>query len=260
MIGYLDLVRKGWKACHPPDREIIDLLGAPRRLPECECVFLHLTDLRRLQLFAGGNPNVLDDVESESPAYLELFEENSLLLWKGLQDYRGRLIVYRGEAWNEYGRRELRQMEKELRGGTLEPALEALDRNARTDQLALWLDRHLRPAPPPGLDAFEAVLRLTLDLELLKLYRAKGLNYVEAQLELPGLSVLKPPPDLAPLWGRLRERSHALAVSARTLKPDLQFIEKFLKDTGAELEIPMEYEEEWIKRLSPTTGKNAERG
>ena len=259
MIGYLDLARKGWGACQLPGREIIDLLDAPERLPECECVFLHLTDLRRLKLLAAGNPNCLETVELEFPAYLDRFERNGPLLWRELQNYRGRSIVYRGEEWKEHVRRELRQMEEELRGGPLETSEEALDRNVRADRLALWLDRRLRPAPPPGLEAFEAILRLTLDLELLKLYRAKGLNYVEARLELPGLSLLRPLPDLAPIWKRLRERSRDLEVSARALKPDVQFIGEFLENPVSELMIPMEYEQEWIKRLSLTTGKSAER-
>jgi len=260
MIGYLDLVRVGWRECHLPDREIIDLLAAPQRLHDCDCVFLHLTDLRRLQLFAAGDPNCLDEVQAEAPSYQELFEGNALDLWKGLLDYKGRTVVYRGEEWSRAGEEELSRVEKERHGGILEPAQKALDRHLRADQLALWLDQHLRPAPPLGMEEFEAVVRLTLDLEILKLYRAKGLPHVEAQLELPGLSVLRQLPDLAPIWDRLRERSRLLAISARALNPDLHFLEEFLENTGTELVIPMEYEQEWIKRLSSTTGKSGEPG
>jgi hypothetical protein len=73
---------------------------------------------------------------------------------------------------------------------------------------------------------------------------------------LPGLTVLKPLPDLAPIWERLRERSRNLSINARMLKPDLHFLEEFLDKTSSELLITMEYEQEWIRRLSSTTGKS----
>ena len=258
MIGYLDFFRDEWKQCRLEDREIVDLLASHERLPDCICIFVHLTDLRLLPLFAAGDPNCLDEVPMAQHA---LFQRNGLALWNGLQSYAGRMVVYRGEEWDEKRREELRRLKEQFGLNTIEPAQEPLDRQVRVDRLADWVAKHLRPIERLGIDEFEAVVRLTLDLELLKQYRGKRhSDGAEVLLELPGLEVLKPLPDLTPIWDRLRERSRALDVSALALRPDLHFLGEFLEKEGTKLVIAREYEQEWIKRLSPTTGKSGEPG
>lgn len=259
MIGYLDLARNVWDKSRWDDQEIVDLLANYQDLDSCACIFLHLTDLRRLRLFAAGDPNCLAQIHSVE--HRELFAEYGRQLWVGLLDYTGRIVIYRGEEWEERGRRELARISQQFRQSRPEPAQKPLDRGVRYDKLIEWLGNHLRPTASSGFDEFEAVVRLTLDLELLKQHHDKeDSESADALWEVPGLEILKPLPDLTPIWERLRARSRALGVSARSLNPDLQFLGEFLEKDDIELVIATEYKTEWIKRLSPATGKSGELG